>query len=94
MEDLTTCPFCESLLEPQPYNARSRSFYVSCPQCSKYEIEARFVEKDDEHLEKIFGPVGSALRTNASRVLSRDPDVTVLRTPEDLMCLAAKANEV
>jgi len=91
MENLTTCPICGSPPESQRYDPRGRFHYVSCPRCSEFEIEARFVE--DEDLEELLGPTGSWRRTNASYRLSRDPEITNLRTKEALKHLAALVNE-
>ncbi len=90
---LTSCPFCESLPEFQENKPRGRFYEVCCPKCGEFDLGERVIE--DGILEEYFGPVGSRLRTNASRVLSRHPEKpTALRTPEDLMRLAAEANEV
>lgn len=91
MENLTTCPICGSPPESQRYDPRGRFHYVSCPQCSEFVIEARFVEDGD--LEKLVGPIGSRQRANASSWLSRDPEITNLRTKEALDRLAALVNE-
>ncbi len=93
MEDLTTCPICESLPKSLEYKPGGRFYEVSCPQCTEFDIEACFVE--DGILEKYLGPIGSRLRTNASRWLSRDPEeVTDLRTEEDLKRLVVSVNKV
>ncbi len=90
---LMACPFCGSPPKSQEYKPRGRFYEVCCPQCGEFDIEEPFIE--DGILEEYFGPIGSRLRTNASRVLGRDPEkVTTLRKPEDLMLLAASANEV
>ncbi len=89
---LMACPFCGSPPKFQEYKPRGRFYEVCCPQCGELDVGERLIE--DGIFEEHFGPVGSTLRTNASRVLGRDPEVTVLRTPEDVMRLAALANDV
>ncbi len=90
---LMACPFCGSPPKSQEYKPRGRFYEVCCPQCGEFDIEEPFIE--DGLLEEYFGPRGSRLRTNASRLLSRDPEnATALRTKEALMRLAASANEV
>jgi hypothetical protein len=90
---LTSCPFCESSPKIQEYKPHGRFYEVCCPQCGEFDIEESFIE--DGILGEYFGPVGSSLRTNASRVLSRNPEnATNLRKPKHLARLAAEANEV
>lgn len=93
MADLTKCPFCESPPKLKEYKPRGRYYEVRCPLCGELDVGERLFE--DGLFEEYFGPIGSRLRKNASLVLSRDAEeTTILRTPEDLMRLAALANEV
>ncbi len=86
MKDLTTCPICGSTPLSTRDDTPGRFHYVSCPRCSEFVIEARFVEDGD--LEQLLGPMGSRKRGDASCWLSRDPGVTNLRTREALERLA------
>lgn len=85
--DLKRCPICESHGIQVEGNARQRSYSVQCPRCTKFEIEAQFVERVD-FIRNLLGSKDSRKRANASSWLSYDPDVTNLRTEEALKRLA------